>query len=160
MWFPPRSASLNRKASVSGWNAKWASIIRRHCPRQKERRNHPLVQTALATSHYFRKPGTAEIVAGILGAAEHLAKAANVAGGRGHKSYWRATSEIREVTLRHDLHALSLLFQFGQKHNWCRSNPVREVEIPSDKDATRCNDVTCFRRLMNTLVRGHRGDDR
>ena len=28
---------------------------------QKERLNHPLVQTALATSNYFRKPGTPEI---------------------------------------------------------------------------------------------------
>ena len=29
---------------------------------QKERLNHPLVQTALATGNYFRKPGTPEIV--------------------------------------------------------------------------------------------------
>jgi integrase len=32
-----------------------------------------------------------------------------------------------------------LLFQYGQKHNWCRSNPVREVKIPSDQDAVRIN---------------------
>jgi len=25
------------------------------------------------------------------------------------------------------------------KHNWGQRNPVREVEIPSDRDATRCN---------------------
>src|SRR5215471_11789056 len=30
---------------------------------QKERLNHPLVQTALATSNYFRKPGTPQIIA-------------------------------------------------------------------------------------------------
>ena len=29
---------------------------------QNDRLNHPLVQTALATSNYFRKPGTPEIV--------------------------------------------------------------------------------------------------
>jgi acetylornithine deacetylase/succinyl-diaminopimelate desuccinylase-like protein len=29
---------------------------------QKQRLNHPLVQTALATSNYFRKPGAPEIV--------------------------------------------------------------------------------------------------
>ena len=35
---------------------------------QKERLKHPLVQTALATSNYFRKPGTPEIVASDVGA--------------------------------------------------------------------------------------------
>ena len=30
---------------------------------QAERLHHPLVQTALATTNYFRKPGTAEVVA-------------------------------------------------------------------------------------------------
>jgi integrase len=25
------------------------------------------------------------------------------------------------------------------KHNWCKANPVREVEMPSDADAQRCN---------------------
>ena len=29
---------------------------------QKQRLNHPLVQTALATSNYFRRPGTPEIL--------------------------------------------------------------------------------------------------
>jgi acetylornithine deacetylase/succinyl-diaminopimelate desuccinylase-like protein len=35
---------------------------------QKERLNHPLVQTALAASNYFRKPGTPAIVAQDAGA--------------------------------------------------------------------------------------------
>jgi integrase len=51
---------------------------------------------------------------------------------------WRRTvHKVHEVTIRHDLHALSLLFQYGSKHNWCKANPVREVEIPSDADAVR-----------------------
>jgi integrase len=37
----------------------------------------------------------------------------------------------------HDLHALSLLFQYAMKHSWCQRNPVRDVEIPSDADAQR-----------------------
>jgi acetylornithine deacetylase/succinyl-diaminopimelate desuccinylase-like protein len=37
---------------------------------QKERLNHPLVQTALATSNYFRKPGTPEIVARNVGSTD------------------------------------------------------------------------------------------
>ena len=56
-----------------------------------------------------------------------------------YKSWRRTVHKVREITLRHDLHALSLLFQYGQKHNWCRSNPVREVKIPSDQDAVRIN---------------------
>ncbi len=56
-----------------------------------------------------------------------------------YKSYRRTVHKVREVTLRHDLHALSLLFQYGEKHGWCRGNPVRHVEIPSDADAVRIN---------------------
>jgi acetylornithine deacetylase/succinyl-diaminopimelate desuccinylase-like protein len=37
---------------------------------QKERLNHPLVQTALATSNYFRKPGTPEISAHDVGSTD------------------------------------------------------------------------------------------
>jgi tripeptide aminopeptidase len=37
---------------------------------QKERLNHPLVQTALATSNYFRKPGTPEIAANDVGSTD------------------------------------------------------------------------------------------
>jgi site-specific recombinase XerD len=51
-------------------------------------------------------------------------------------------SGVREVTLRHDLHALAPLFRYGMKHNWCSSNPVEEVDIPSDKDAVRIHVVS------------------
>jgi integrase len=47
----------------------------------------------------------------------------------------REIAPVKEITLRHDLHALSPLFQYGQKHNWCSQNPVESVKIPSDKDA-------------------------
>jgi integrase len=56
-----------------------------------------------------------------------------------YKSWRRTVHQVREITLRHDLHALSLLFQYSQKHHWCTRNPIREVEIPSDKDAVRIN---------------------
>jgi integrase len=53
---------------------------------------------------------------------------------------WRLNvTRVKEITLRHDLHALSLFFQYAQKQKWVQKvhNPVREVSIPSDKDATR-----------------------
>ena len=56
-----------------------------------------------------------------------------------YKSWRRGTHKVREVTIRHDLHSLSLLFKYALKHNWCHRNPVREVEIPSDADSQRCN---------------------
>jgi integrase len=59
-----------------------------------------------------------------------------------YKSWRRGVHKVREVTIRHDLHALSLLFQYGRKHTWCRDNPVREIEMPSDKDAVRMNVLT------------------
>jgi len=39
--------------------------------------------------------------------------------------------------LCHDLHALSLFFQFAKKSKWARDNPTDEVTKPSDKDAIR-----------------------
>ena len=54
---------------------------------------------------------------------------------------------VKEITLRHDLHALSLLFQYGVKHNWCARNPVEEVEIPSDKDAQRIHVVSAAEEM-------------
>lgn len=50
---------------------------------------------------------------------------------------WRRERHIEEVTIRHDLHNLSLLFQYGKKQGWCGENPVEEVDIPSDEDAVR-----------------------
>jgi site-specific recombinase XerD len=58
------------------------------------------------------------------------------------KSLRRAVHKVREVTVRHDLHALPLLFQYGRKHNWCKTNVVDEVEIPSDSDAVRMHVLT------------------
>lgn len=52
-------------------------------------------------------------------------------------SWRRYEHNVRDVTIRHDLHALSKFFQYGVKHNWCRDNPVRRVDIPSDAESIR-----------------------
>ncbi len=44
---------------------------------------------------------------------------------------------MRDVTIRHDLHALSKFFQYALRHQWTFANPVTEIEIPSDADAER-----------------------
>lgn len=54
----------------------------------------------------------------------------------------REIAPVKEITLRHDLHALSSLFHYGILHNWCTQNPVESVNIPSDKDAQRIHVVS------------------
>jgi integrase len=46
---------------------------------------------------------------------------------------------VEPVTVKHDLDNLSLFFQWACKRNYCRENPTRDVERPSDKDAIRMN---------------------
>lgn len=49
---------------------------------------------------------------------------------------WRAREHmVRDVTIRHDLHALSLFFKWALKQRWCASNPVAEVAKPSDRES-------------------------
>jgi integrase len=62
---------------------------------------------------------------------------------------WRRGMNVKEVTLRHDLHALSPLYQYGIAHNWCRHNLVTSQnlkahgsKIPSDADAIRMHVLT------------------
>ena len=59
-----------------------------------------------------------------------------------YKAWRRSEHQVREITIRHDLHALSKAFGYFIDHNWARENPVKGVEIPSDKDAVRIHVVT------------------
>jgi site-specific recombinase XerD len=55
---------------------------------------------------------------------------------------WRRQQGVKEVTIRHDLHALSGLFQFSVRQHWTCSNPIERVDIPSDRDAMRMHVLT------------------
>lgn len=57
---------------------------------------------------------------------------------------WRLTEHmVRDVTLRHDLHALSVFFRkYAIRKKLSTSNPVDQVSKPSDKDAVRIHVVT------------------
>ena len=68
---------------------------------------------------------------------------------------WRRGMEIKEVSLRHDLHALSPLFKYGMAHNWCRENPVTSVNLkmhgskmPSDADAVRIHVLSAAEEMV------------
>lgn len=44
---------------------------------------------------------------------------------------------VRDITVRHDLHALSVFFRYAIKMKWATANPVREIKLPSDADSQR-----------------------
>lgn len=86
-----------------------------------------------------------------------------------YKGWRRAgTSEIApvaEVTVRHDLHALSSFFRYAEKHGWAKYNPVAQVEIPSDAEAVRMHVLTpteeavyfaaCLHRTGTAQIKEH-----
>jgi len=56
---------------------------------------------------------------------------------------WRINRHgVRDITVRHDLHALSGFFRYAIKQRWTRDNPIRRVEIPSDAEAVRIHVLT------------------
>jgi integrase len=62
---------------------------------------------------------------------------------------WRATiHEVRDITIRHDLHALSTFFAHAIRHHCAFTNPIAEVEIPSDADAVRIHVLTAEEEEM------------
>lgn len=55
----------------------------------------------------------------------------------------RAGQGVKDITIRHDLHALSIFFErYAAKQGWCVENPVASVRIPSDKEAMRIHVLT------------------
>jgi len=55
---------------------------------------------------------------------------------------------VKEITLRHDLHALSPLFKYAMNHNWCSTNLVEKVKIPSDAEALRIHVLTPAEEML------------
>lgn len=54
-----------------------------------------------------------------------------------YKEFRIQEHQVRDITVRHDLHALSVFFRYAKKQRWAQANPVEEVKIPSDRDAVR-----------------------
>jgi integrase len=60
----------------------------------------------------------------------------------------RRDMNVKEVSIRNDLHSLSLFFKYCIKNNWARNNVVRSVSIPSGADAVRMNILTPAQERM------------
>jgi integrase len=72
---------------------------------------------------------------------------------------WRVNDHgIRDITLRHDLHALSKFFGYAVKQRWAIDNPVRNVTIPSDADAIRIH-VLSFEEEREYFLRAAKHRD-
>jgi integrase len=55
-----------------------------------------------------------------------------------YKTFRASVNCVKDVTIRHDLYALSLFFRkYAVKRGWAAENPVAEVEKPSDEHAVR-----------------------
>ncbi|MBI4876135.1 MAG: tyrosine-type recombinase/integrase [Acidobacteria bacterium] len=113
---------------------------------QGEYRQHPATARRLATSfaslrEFFGGTAVSAITAGAI---------------EDYKGWRRSAHEVREITLRHDLHALSKFYGYAMRHNWCRRNPLTSgaraegwgVEIPSDGDAVRMHILTAAEEVL------------
>ena len=93
-------------------------------------------------SHYRAHPNSGRRIAVSLASALHFFQSEPVSmidEGRieAYKTWRLNEHRVRDVTVRHDLHALSVFFNYAIKQRWSRENPVRRVEIPSDIEAVR-----------------------
>lgn len=59
-----------------------------------------------------------------------------------YKSWRSGEHRVRDITLRHDLHALSKFFRWAERMGYGRLNPVASVKIPSGADAVRMHVLT------------------
>jgi integrase len=60
-----------------------------------------------------------------------------------YKTHRLEEHRVRDITLRHDLHALSVFFRkYAIKQGWADTNPVLRVTIPSDREAVREHVIT------------------
>jgi site-specific recombinase XerD len=95
-----------------------------------------------AKAHYREHPNSARRIAVSLSSASEFFDREPVSmidEGRleAYKAWRFNEHDVRSITVRHDLHALSTFFQYAVKQHWTRENPIANVEIPSDAEAVR-----------------------
>lgn len=99
-------------------------------------------------TQYRAKPNTAErlrvsFVSLVAFFGETPVRSIDAAAVERFKANRARVDGVREVTIRHDLHALSVFFRkWAVNHGLASGNPVRSVTIPSDREAIREHVVT------------------
>lgn len=98
-------------------------------------------------AHYREHPGSFKRIKGSFASLKLFFGAEPVslidAGMTEEYKTWRVNEyEVRDITIRHDLHALSKFFGYAILQHWTYSNPVHDVDMPSDGDAIRMHILT------------------
>lgn len=120
---PQRRVIVRRFSDAAKEFLKWAEMEYRAHPNSYKR-----LETSLSSAKVFFGDEPVSLVT------ERRVEAYKV---------WRATEhKVRDITIRHDLHALSTFFGYAIKEQWTRENPIRNVNIPSDADAVRIHVIT------------------
>ena len=97
-------------------------------------------QAAMDAEHR-EKPETARRIKTSLASARfffgnnEIERVSTTAWVEDYMTFRRSVHRVKEVTLRHDLFNLSMLFDHAVKRRWASVNPVKEVEKPSDEDS-------------------------
>jgi integrase len=92
---------------------------------------------------YRRKPATAARIKSSFASAvaffgDRRVSCIGAAEIEEYKTHRIRNHGVRDVSLRHDLHAISVFFRkYAIKFRLADRNPIREVSIPSDADAVR-----------------------
>ena len=115
---PERKVVVRRFIDAAAEFLKWAAMEYREHPNSARR----LAVSFASATEFFAEQPVSMIDAGRI---------------EDYKAHRLNVHQVRDITLRHDLHALSVFFQHAIKQKWTRSNPVNEVSIPSDAAATR-----------------------
>lgn len=100
-----------------------------------------------ARAHYREHPSTYRRIKTSLASAREFFATTPVSlideGAIERYKAWRANEHgVRDITIRHDLHALSCFYADAIRQHYTRENPIRNVDIPSDADAVRIHVLT------------------
>lgn len=100
------------------------------------------------TTEYRSSPRTAQRIHGSFASIReffgHLRVHEITAGAIERYKTWRiAEQHVKDCTLRNDLFNFSIFFdRYARKHNWCTSNPIKDITKPSNEDAVRMHILT------------------
>jgi len=112
---------------------------------------------------YRQKPNTAQRLATSFASlaaffGDRLVREITAVAVEDYKSWRVREHQVRDVTIRHDLYALSLFFnRYAIKHEWAAANPVKDVKKPSDAESfhqhvvTQTEETAYFSKARGTL---------
>ena len=101
-------------------------------------------------TQYRKKPNTAKRISGSFASLREFFRDQDVAAINAieierYKTYRYTKHDVKDVTVRNDLNALSLFFRYARRAGWRADNPLRgedKVKRPSGEDAVRIHVIS------------------